>query len=96
MYKSVAEIIDSDRQTMRNGEDEQPQLFDYLDDSPAALDTVPQMQDSCTDKDPGVSEAHINSIKTSDNITQNTTTQRKANKIIVFYDDNTFQEFTAL
>lgn len=96
MYKSVAEIIDSDRQTMRNGEDEQPQLFDYLDDSPAALDIVPQMQDSCTDTDPGVSEAHINSIKTSDNITQNTTTQRKANKIIVFYDDNTFQEFTAL
>ena len=71
-----------------------PLLFDYEDPSPAEeLPEIPQLR-TFTAPDP--STPTRNSINASDNPVQVAVKQRKATKIVIFFDDGTFQEIATI
>jgi hypothetical protein len=71
-----------------------PLLFDYEDPSPAEeLPEIPQLR---TFTAPEPSTPTTNSINASDNPVQVAVKQRKATKIVIFFDDGTFQEIATI
>lgn len=70
-----------------------PLLFDYDDLPPAEeLQEIPQVRSLPT---PTISAQTSNSMNTSDDKPQVVVKQRKATKIVIFFDDDTFQEIPA-
>lgn len=92
MYKQEEKI----HQTPEShaADDNLPLLFDYPDELPSDNEL---QQPSQTDPRPPV-EAYTSassSIETSNKYTQTAVKQRKAAKIVIFYDDDTFQEIVS-
>lgn len=71
-----------------------PLLFEYEDLPPAEeLPEIPQLN---TLAEPQPSAQSSNSINTSDSRPQVSVKQRKASKIVIFFDDGTFQEIATI
>ena len=71
-----------------------PLLFDYEDLPPAEeLPEIPQLR---TVTSPEPSAAATTFISALNNQTQSAVKQRKATKIVIFFDDDTFQEIAAI
>ena len=60
---------------------EEPTLFNEIQENPPAAPRIETNSEVSTE------------LNTSNNALQNAANQRKVSKIIVFYDDNSFQEF---
>ena len=93
MYKTAASS-DEPSTKPATPSSEIPLLFEY-EDLPAAeeLSEIPQLG---TFNTPETSAPISNAINTSDNKPQLAVKQRKAAKIVIFFDDGTFQEIATL
>ena len=89
MYRSQndpAETVPT--QPHQQSEGDLPLLFNYPEDLPEA--DIPPVQVHADANIPA-----MNSIAASVNMTQSAVKQRKATKIVIFFDDDTFQEIAA-
>ena len=92
MYKQ--EQMTQPSSDSRLSSDDLPLLFDYQDDLPAD-DFRPQISQTYANPPDEVYTPARNSIETSNNNIQIAVKQRKATKIVIFYDDDTFQEIVS-
>lgn len=91
MYKTLPDTSDISQQPSQQPESDLPLLFDYEDD-PQIVYNLPQLPETYESPSPDNSVLSCNSINTSGSIGQHTVKQRKAIKVVVFFDDDTFQE----
>ena len=83
MYKSTTAVVETPSQpAAQNNEDNLPLLFEYDEDIVEAETVNP-------------SAPTISSMNTFINTAQSAVKQRKVTKILVFFDDDTFQEIAA-
>lgn len=92
MYRNIKET--KEQPALQSPDEDQPLLFHYEEDLPEACDS-PQPTYQNASPAPDVTAASRNSIETSVNFSQNAVKQRKATKILIFFDDDTFQEIAA-
>lgn len=93
MYKTNSHSEETPAKSASSG-NEIPLLFEYDDLPPAEeLPEIPQLR---TLAGPETSTPATNSINASDKPAQVSVKQRKASKIVIFFDDGTFQEIAAI
>ena len=92
MYKTAA--TEESAPKAQASANEIPLLFEYEDLPPAEeLPEIPQLN---TLAEPQPSTPFSNSINTSDSRPQVPVKQRKASKIVIFFNDGTFQEIATI
>ena len=93
MYKTASTSEETSPKSPASG-NEIPLLFEYEDLPPA--EELPEIPQLGTFTVPETSAPISTSINSSDNRVQVAVKQRKAAKIVVFFDDGTFQEIAAI
>ena len=92
MYKNTTTTVEVPSQpAAQNNEDNLPLLFEY-DEEIVEVEPSPQSADPAPSPAVNPSAPTISSMNTFINTTQSAVKQRKVTKILVFFDDDTFQE----
>lgn len=96
MYKSTPEVQEiAEPAPQYSSDEEQPLLFDY-NEQMQTVENVTQEQNFVPLMSKGTSESSTNGINTFNTTPQSAVKQRKATKIIVFYDDDSYQEINSI